>query len=172
MSLKIIFQEISNISKLCLFVPVTLGALAFSQRALANEWLNDRPNHHNENSKYHCNGTASAKKLGEKLEHEFWNNVKNQNVKAYSYLLAEIFQGLSITGVYSREDEINGLKQATLKKFRIENLCATQRKDVLVVSYDLVAHGKGITSGPEIDVWNKIKDEWKIVSSSYVPFER
>lgn len=109
-------------------------------------------------------------KLGISLETRFWNLVQKQEVEEFSEKLAPIFQGLNVSGVYTRSQQIAGLAQASLISFQIRNPIATRSQDVLVFSYEFVAVGTGLTSGPSITVWKKHEHTWKIVSHSYVPF--
>lgn len=112
----------------------------------------------------------SPKEIGKKLVNEFWRDVKYQRVKAYSNLIAHDFKGLNEGGHYDREDQIAGLEGLTVTEFDIRRLTAARYGKTLVISYNFVAEGTGITSGPSIDVWREINNEWFIVSHSYVPF--
>lgn len=109
-------------------------------------------------------------KLASTLVHRFWHDVEEQNVAGYSSKIALRFQGLNISGHYNRADQISGLENLTVTKFKIKNLLAARYDDTLVVSYDFLAKGEGITSGPCIDVWFHRNSEWKLISHSYVPF--
>lgn len=110
-------------------------------------------------------------KLARRLVTQFWNDVKHQDVKAYSHLLAPHFQGINISGVYTRSDQISGLQSLTVTKFKITKLIASRFNSTLVISYDFSAKGKDIVSGPCIDVWHKNGPHWKQVSHTYVPFQ-
>jgi len=109
-------------------------------------------------------------KLAERLVTRFWNDVKHANVKAYSKLLAPHFQGINIFGVFTRSQQISGLQGVTVTKFTIKKLISSRYDDTLVISYDFLAEGNGIVSGPSIDVWRKIDHKWKQISHTYVPF--
>lgn len=122
------------------------------------------------NANSHDSQYTDALELGIYLESKFWTSVQDQNVKEFSNSLAHIFQGLNISGVYTREQQIEGLTGATLANFTFNNPIATRLHDVLVFSYDFVAIGSDLTSGPSITVWKKHAHCWKIVSHSYVPF--
>lgn len=105
-----------------------------------------------------------------RLVHNFWRAVKYQNVEEYSRLLAPGFQGLNLNGHYNREEQISGLENLTLRKFRIKDLVASRYGDTLVISYNIFAKGEGFTPGPSIDIWHCKNNCWKQVSHSYVPF--
>lgn len=113
----------------------------------------------------------SNEELATQLVNRFWKNVEHQRTKAYSNLLAIGFQGLNEQGHYDREDQIRGLKHSTLRSFKIKHLTAKRYAETLVISYDFYAHGKGLTSGPSIDVWHRRNRTWKLISHSYVPFQ-
>ncbi len=118
----------------------------------------------------HHHSQSDDLELGIALETEYWTLVQNKNVKKFSAKLLPIFQGLNILGVYTREEQISGLAASTLFSFSINNPVSHRSGDTLVFSYDFVAIGSGLTSGPSITVWRKHKHSWKIASHSYVPF--
>lgn len=132
-----------------------IGMLCMNQTALAHE----------------CSDHSSSEHLATELVHQFWNDVKRQNVEAYSRLISSDFQGLNTDGIYNRKNQISGLEGLTVRSFSIQNLTAARYDNTLVISYDFVARGRGIVSGPSIDVWHKRKYKWKLVSHSYVPFK-
>ena len=108
--------------------------------------------------------------LGIELETNYWTQVQEHNVKEFSHLIAPIFQGINISGVYTRDQQIAGLAKSTLASFSINNPIAKRDHDVLVFSYDFVAIESNLTNGPSITVWKKIDCSWKIISHTYVPF--
>lgn len=108
--------------------------------------------------------------LGVSLETEFWTLVQEHNVKRFSKKLAPIFQGLNISGSYTREQQISGLAGATLTGFAINNPVVTRSGNTLVITYNFVATDSNLTNGPSITIWKKYGCSWKIVSHSYVPF--
>jgi hypothetical protein len=115
----------------------------------------------------------NSQELGEQLVTKFWRDVKYQRVNAYSELIALNFRGLSISGHYNRNDQISGLENLTVSEFQLRRLRVSQFGNTLVISYNLVAEGEGITSGPSLDVWKQRKcGEWRLISHSYVPFEQ
>lgn len=116
-----------------------------------------------------CNHSNSLE-LGIALETNYWTLVQEQKVKKFSNKIAHIFQGLNVSGIYTRAQQIDGLTGATLARFRIKNPIAHRFEDVLVFSYDFIATGSDLTSGPTMTVWKKYDLSWKIVSHSYVPF--
>lgn len=113
----------------------------------------------------------NALELGIKLETHFWKLVQQQKINQFSDELAHIFQGLNIEGIYTRKQQINGLTGATLASFNINNPVAKREGDLLVFSYNFVAHESDLTNGPSLTVWKRYKNSWKIVSHSYVPFQ-
>ena len=108
--------------------------------------------------------------FGKALVTNFWNQVVQQDVKGYSFLIAKNFQGLNTDGVYNRDDQISGLQGLTVTSFTLENVFVAKYHRTLVISYDFIAEGEGIVSGPSIDVWHDRDGHWKLVSHSYVPF--
>jgi hypothetical protein len=117
---------------------------------------------------HHCQDDAL--KLGIELETNFWNLVKRHEVHKFSKKLAPIFQGLSINGVFTREQQIDSLARITLIGFKIENPRATCSGNVLVFSYDFIADGIGLTNGPTTSVWKKYHHAWRMINHSFVPF--
>jgi hypothetical protein len=111
-----------------------------------------------------------ALELGLALEIEFWTLVQNHEVKKFSRKLAPIFQGLNIERIFSKEEQIEALARSILINFDIRNPKATRSGNVLVFSYNFIAAGTGVTSGPTLSVWKKDDKIWKMVSHSFVPF--
>ena len=112
-----------------------------------------------------------ATALGLTLETRFWTLVQNQKVEKFSKKIAHIFQGLNIQGIYTREEQITGLTGATLTSFEIQNPKGTRSGNTIVFSYEfIIGAGSSLTPGPDISIWKKHGDSWKIVSHSYVPF--
>jgi hypothetical protein len=134
---------------------VALGALCTSQPAYAQG----------------DSSTHETEKLAKKLVNKFWKDVEHQDVKAYSKLLAPHFQGINISGAYTRAQQISGLKGLTVTSFKITKLIASRFQDTLVISYDFTAQGMGIVSGPSVDIWHKKDQKWKQISHTYVPFQ-
>lgn len=115
----------------------------------------------------HCN----ALELGLRLETEYWETVQQQEIARLSKKIACIFQGLNISGIYTRQQQITGLTGVRLPFFFIENPVATCCQDTLVFSYDFIAPVEsGLVSGPTLSIWRKFNCTWKLVSHSYVPF--
>jgi len=114
---------------------------------------------------------ASEQKLAFKLVTKYWKAVERQDVKLYSHFLAPHFQGINISGIYTRNDQISGLESLTVTSFKLENLKASSFNDTLVISYDFQAQGQGIVSGPSMDIWHKKHNKWKLISHTYVPFQ-
>ncbi|WP_068469555.1 nuclear transport factor 2 family protein [Candidatus Protochlamydia phocaeensis] len=119
---------------------------------------------------FHRHHSDDDVELGFLLETQFWTAVQNRDIDRFSKKLAPIFQGLNISGAYTREQQITGLANSTLISFVIDNPVATRFQNTLIFSYDFVAVGSGLTSGPSITVWKKYGYSWRIVSHSYVPF--
>lgn len=143
------------------------GLLAFMLVIAALFTSNDLQAQHNSSQ---GSSTEFFNEIGERLVTQFWTDVENQDVAAYSKLIACSFQGLNIEGVYNRDDQIEGLENLTLTAFYLENVVAAWHNGTLVVSYNFFAEGDGVVSGPSIDVWQKTACGWKLISHSYVPF--
>jgi len=157
MSLYTITQKIAKHSyKVLLATTFVIGTVIVSQSAHADA------SRHIE---------RDTEKLAKTLVTKFWDEVKDQNVRGYSELLAFPFQGENISGHYNRRQQIAGLKGLTLTKFKLKNLIAARYCDTLVISYDFWAKGTGVTSGPSIDIWKQGKRDWKLISHTYVPFQ-
>jgi len=134
---------------------IVCGSLCVSVPASAQEYIEKSATHH----------------LASKLVTNFWNQVKKQDVKAYSKLFARDFQGMNVAGAYTRKQQIAGLQALTVTSFKITRLIASQVKDTLVVSYNFKAKGRNIVSGPSMDIWQKIDRRWQQISHTYVPYQ-
>ncbi len=132
---------------------VALGVVGTSQNAYAEETFH-----------------TPTEQLAKKLVKRFWTAVKHQHVHAYSNLLAPQFQGMNISGSFTRSQQISGLKNLTLTKFKISQLVASRHNDALVVTYNFTAKGKHVVSGPSMDIWQRQGRHWKQISHTYVPY--
>ena len=138
---------------------VTLGACLYSL-----------PAHAHEDSSTSFN-VSPREQLIARLVNTFWESVQRQDVRAYSKMLAPKFQGINIYGVYDRAQQIAGLQGLTVKKFKITHVFAAKYNDTLTISYNFTAEGRGIVSGPSIDIWQRINQKWKLISHTYVPYQ-
>lgn len=130
----------------------------------------DLSGHHRGDHCHHLE-QSDATTLGLALETRFWTLVQSQKVKKFSRMIPHIFQGLSIQGIYNREQQITGLTGATLTGFEIQNPKGTRTGDTLVFSYEFIVEaGSDLMPGPDVSIWKKYGKSWKIVSHSYVPF--
>src|SRR5680860_321110 len=69
---------------------------------------------------HHSNGhhEEHAHKTAYDLVDNFWRAVQHQNVDEYSRLLAHGFQGMNLDGHYNRTEQISGLENLTLRKYK------------------------------------------------------
>ena len=148
-------KKLSQLS-CCIYAFVLLGLSVIPLSLLAN----CHPHHRHQD----------ALELGIALETEFWTLVQKQKVDKFSKKISPIFQGLNESGVYNRREQIDSLTGVTLTSFLINNPKSHRSHDVLVFSYDFIALGSDLLSGPSLTVWRKIDGSWKMVSHSYVPF--
>lgn len=114
--------------------------------------------------------SEDALELGLALETEFWTLVQEHKVQEFAQKISPIFQGLSIAGIDTRDEQINGLASSIVGSFSIQNPVASRFGDTLVISYDFIAVNSNLTSGPTISIWKKSGCNWRMVSHSYVPF--
>lgn len=112
-----------------------------------------------------------AELLAKNLVTHFWKDVQRQDIASYSSKVASNFQGLSLAGHDNKASLIAGLSKITLEQLTLKNIKAVKYEKTLVVSYDLLAKGSNVSSGPNIDVWHQCKSQWKLISHSYVPFQ-
>jgi hypothetical protein len=125
-------------------------------------------------------GNLSTQELARRLEHNFWTDVENGDIQAFSRKISSIFQGGSRDGIVNQSQEIVNLISLDLNDFVIHDLIATQQHDVLVVSYrfdsiiGITLHFQNI-----ISVWKLVgkhsrgscdcsdkKNRWRLVSQS------
>lgn len=117
---------------------------------------------------------ASIQQLANELEISFWTSVQNHNAPSLNETIAEIFQGIGAQSffpagsVITRDEELTLLLSSSITSFTIDNLVATKKHDVLVVSYVFEYIGTGLQSGPMINVWKKMNGRWKLVNQSNV----
>lgn len=135
---------------------LAIGALCICQPGYASKWSSS--------------SEKSTRTLARHLVTEFWNDVKEQEVTAYSKQISNRFQGLNTSGHYNKDEQIAGLQGLTVTAFTLNHIVAARYKDTLVIAYDFLAEGVGIVSGPSIDIWHKKKCRWNLISHSYVPF--
>ncbi len=96
----------------------------------------------NHNLSAHDSSCESSVALARALLDRYWNDVKNENVKAYSSKIACGFQGLSLSGrIYNRNDQITGFQKIILTAFKIEEITAVRYDESLVISYNFLAEG-------------------------------
>lgn len=114
--------------------------------------------------------SEKALKLGLALETRFWKAVQKQQVRMFSNMLDETFQGLAVSGVFTRKEFIATLTGKTLTHFEFINPIVRSSKNTLVISYDFLGTGSDVTEGPTVDTWIKKNGAWKMTSSSFVPF--
>ncbi|MBA3721891.1 MAG: nuclear transport factor 2 family protein [Parachlamydiaceae bacterium] len=151
-----ISNAVSKVFNVRPLIYILLGLLTISQASHANDCSHDR------------NPEKSLQKFARELVTEFWTDVQNKDVKAFSKLMALNFQGLNIAGAFTRSEQIAGLSSLNIQSFKIQQLVATRDKNTIVITYDFIAIGDA-TNGPSIDVWSKTARHWKLVSHSYVP---
>lgn len=120
----------------------------------------------NSNKEFHRN-----LRLGLALEKKFWMNVQNKNTRKFSKMLASIYQTMTPNGIRNKRQQIRQLEAANLLGFGFNHPRATRKGDTLVFSYDFIAIGNGIVSGPQISVWKKMCSGWKMISRAEEPFE-
>ncbi len=156
-----LYSLLQKANKICLTGIYTslfvLGSFCVNQTAQADECANSY-------------SEISTEKLARSLVKHFWNEVKEQNVIGYSHLITNDFQGINVEGIFNKEDQVSGLQSSRVTKFKLKDLIAARHGNTLVISYEFLAEGSGIVSGPSIDIWYKKEGHWKIISHSYVPF--
>jgi hypothetical protein len=120
-----------------------------------------------ESSATHCHA-FNLQESALALEARFWKRVQRQDVEGFSKCIASIYQGSGPDGINTRDQFIQGLTNATLPNFTLKNLVAKQSRDLLVISYQFIAPGSNLVSGPTISVWQASNHRWKMISHSYL----
>lgn len=111
------------------------------------------------------------------LEKKFWRNIQNKKFHKASKMLASAYQELGPTGILNKKQQIDQFKKSNLLSFGIITPKATRKGNTLIFSYNLIAIGSGVISGPQMSVWkrmkssSKTKPKWKMVSRSDKPFD-
>jgi hypothetical protein len=113
--------------------------------------------------------SKSALELGTALETNFWNNVKDNDVKHLSKTISQGFQGISPYGVEDRAQKIAELASSTLQSFELLDIIVTTQGNNLIITYNFIATESNLTNGLTISVWKREGDCWKMISHSYTP---
>ena len=141
--------------------------ILFILLGLATSFLN-ASNH--SDSSHHDKESQHNLELGLFLEKKFWMSVQKKKIEKTSKMLASAFQSLNPNGIQNKKQQIEQLVAANLLGFGFNHPKATRKGNTLVFSYDLLAIGNGVVSGPQITVWKKLRSGWKIISRSEEPF--
>lgn len=142
---------------------IIIGILSFF--ALCSGNASEIKCHHNDQS------SKNTEELALRLETKFWTLVQTHETEKLHRLISSIFQGLNLTDVINRDQQVAELTNTTLFSFKIENLIAKRHKDVLVTSYTLFILGINLANGENVSTWQKTKDGWKLISHSFIPLQ-
>lgn len=112
----------------------------------------------------------TALQVGLALQERFWTAVQNQEVDRYSKMLTPIFQGISDKGTYDKAYKILKLKASNLTHFEIRNPEAHYQDGVLIFKcVFIVPVESNLRSGPQLVIWKKVKNKWRMFSLSHSP---
>lgn len=106
------------------------------------------------------------------LEKKFWRRVQKKKFNQLKNLMSSSYQKLGPSGVaMNKQKQIDELKESDLLGFGFNRPKVTRKGGTLTFSYDLIAIGDRIESGPQIVVWKIIKSKcnkskWKLISRS------
>lgn len=102
-------------------------------------------------------------KLALSLTKKFWMSVQQKKHTRTSKMLAKIYQALNPEGVIrTKNQQLKIFQDVDLIGFGFNKPNATRKDGALVFTYDLIAIGEGIRSGPRTMVWKKIRSNRKI----------
>lgn len=113
-------------------------------------------------------GTAFAGE-GEKLLHQFWDDMAKQNVAAVDKYMAPGFQSVHEDGARDRAGELALLKGLNIKKYTLSNVKETENGPVIVVTYLVSTQeaidGKVLPSKPtpRLTAWLKTGQGWQLI---------
>lgn len=114
---------------------------------------------------------ASSKvSVGEKLEREFWNAMKTNDMKWLEKKVVKNFQSLHPDGSRSKKEELDLISKLNLGPFKLTDFVVTQEDDVIIVTYfvsvEETIKGEKLPTKPtaRLSVWMKVKDDWMLAT--------
>ena len=110
---------------------------------------------------------------GSELVKKVFEDLANENFKSLENRFSTNFQGLTPSGMKSRDEGIEMLKKINLKDYTLEDLKVTKQNDVLVITYS--AKLKGKIEGNKLHekkryfltTFIKTDSLWKLISGAY-----
>lgn len=107
---------------------------------------------------------------GEKLERQFWADIKNVNFRALETKLAPEFQSVHSDGIRNRVGELELIKNLDLGDFTLNDFRVTQQGDTTIVTYSVSADETiddrrlSHRASPRLSVWRKNQGEWQLLA--------
>ncbi|MBI4469642.1 MAG: nuclear transport factor 2 family protein [Acidobacteria bacterium] len=107
---------------------------------------------------------------GEKLERQFWADMKAGNWKAVESRIAPDFQSVHPDGPQGRAGEISLIKGLNLGEYTLTNFTVTQGGDTLVVTYWVsvleTIDGRRLPTKPamRMSIWKKAQTGWQWIA--------
>lgn len=103
------------------------------------------------------------------LTKKFWMSVQQKKYKKTSRMIASIYKALGPDGgISTKNQQLEIFKETDLLGFGFNQPRATRKDKTVVFSYDLIAIGNGISSGPRTMVWKKIQSSGKVKSNGKI----
>ena len=107
---------------------------------------------------------------GEKIERQFWEDMKSFNLKALESKIAPEFQSIHSDGPRNKSGELELIKNLKLSKFSLTDFKITQQDNILIITYSVSApevideHHLSRTPTPRMSIWKKNHDHWQIIA--------
>ena len=113
---------------------------------------------------------VSHENEGEKLEKQFWADLKSLNLKSLEKTIATEFQSIHPDGARNRNQELELIKKLKLGNYTISGLKTTYQGDTIVVTYEIAAEenidDKHLSrkATPRLSIWKKNQNQYQLIA--------
>jgi hypothetical protein len=106
---------------------------------------------------------------GEKLVKQLFKDVQEKKFHKIEDYTASYFQLLQANGAYNKNQFMKLLKSFSLQTYVLSNFKETKKHGVIIETFTgkstILSNGQIITqNGPRMTVWQKVHDDWKLIS--------
>lgn len=116
--------------------------------------------------------------LGEKLEREVWNNIKNQEWGILEKKIDPNYQSINFNGVHNNKQQIEIFKQYHPSDFTFSNFIVNETSDTCIVTYYLettasLENKRFLSRSARLSVWKNNNGVWQWIAhanTAIVPY--
>ena len=113
--------------------------------------------------------------LGEKLEREMWNNVRDAKWDIVEQKIASDFQSIHFDGIRDNKQELIFLKMLKPSEFTYSNFQATESQDMIILTYDAFAKetiefNLIVGKATRMSVWQNNNGTWQWIAHASLAF--